>query len=74
MTPNIVEIDKNEVRDVLKELAELKRKEADCLDKLAKVIPEMRDSEVVILSERVEVRDAAMCVRYVPENQQCQRF
>ena len=59
---DIVEIDKNEVRDVLKELAELKHKEADFLDKLAKAIPQMRDNEVVVLSERVEESEMSQCV------------
>ena len=38
---DIEEIDKDEVRDTLKELADLRRKEADCLDKLAQAVPEM---------------------------------
>ena len=50
---DIEEIDKDKVRDTLKELADLKRKEAECLDKLAQVVPEMRDSEVVMVSEKV---------------------
>ena len=47
------EIDRVEVQDVLKELAELKRKEADCLEKLVTAVPEMRDSEVLIVVEKV---------------------
>ena len=59
---NIEEIDKDEVRDTLKELADLKRKEAECLDKLAQAVPEMRDSEVVMVSEKVRGTDFPQCV------------
>ena len=59
---NIEEIDKDEMRDTLKELANLKRKEAECLDKLAQVVPEMRDSEVVVVSEKVRGTDLPQCV------------
>ena len=58
---DIEEIDKDEVRDTLKELADLKRKEADCLDKLAQAVPEMRDSEVVVVSEKVRGTDLPQC-------------
>ena len=37
----IEEIDKTEVWDILKELAELRRKEANCFEKLAQAVPEM---------------------------------
>ena len=59
---DIEEIDKDEVRDTLKELADLKRKEADCLDKLAQVVPEMWDSEVVVVSEKMRGTDSPQCV------------
>ena len=59
---NIEEIDKDEVRDTLKELAHLKRKEAQCLDKLAQAVPEMRDSKVVVVSEKVRRMDLPQCV------------
>ena len=59
---NIEEMDKDEVRDTLKELADLKRKEAECLDKLAQVVPEMRDSEIVMVSEKVRGMDLPQCV------------
>ena len=59
---NIEEIDKDEVRDTLKELADLKRKEAECLDKLVQAVPEMRDSEVVVVSEKVRGTDLPQCV------------
>ena len=58
---DIEEIDKDEVRDTLKELADLKRKEAECLDKLAQAVPEMRDSEVMV-SEKVRGTDLPQCV------------
>ena len=54
---NIEEIDKDEVRDTLKELADLKRKDTECLDKLAQVVPQMRDSKVVMVSEKVRGTD-----------------
>ena len=38
---DIEEIDKVEVKFILKELADLKWKEADCIDKLAQAVPEM---------------------------------
>ena len=41
------EINKEEVRGILKELAGLKRKEAECFDRLAKAVPDMQDNEVV---------------------------
>ena len=56
---DIEEIDKDEVRDTLKDL---KRKEAECLDKLAQVVPEMRGSEVVMVSEKVRGTDLPQCV------------
>ena len=59
---NIEEIDKDEVRDTLKELADLKRKEAECLDKLVQAVPEMRDSEIVMVSEKVRGTDLPQCV------------
>ena len=59
---DIEEIDKDEVRDTLKELADLKRKEAECLDKLAQAVSEMRDSEVVMVSGKVRGTDLPQCV------------
>ena len=50
---DLEEIDKVEVQNVLKELADLKRREADCIDKLVAAVPEMRDSEVVVVAEKV---------------------
>ena len=59
---DIEEIDKDEVRDTLKALADLKRKDAECLDKLVQVVPEMRDSKVVVVSEKVRGTDLPQCV------------
>ena len=56
------EIDKDEVRDTLKELADLKRKEAVCLDKVAQAVPQMQDSEVLMVSEKVRGMDLPQCV------------
>ena len=50
---DIEEINKPEVRNILKELADLKRREAGCIDKLVAAVPEMRDSEVVVVAEKV---------------------
>ena len=50
---DVEEINKEEVRGILKELASLKRKEAECFDRLAKAIPDMQDNEVVIVAEKV---------------------
>ena len=50
---DLEEIDKVKVQDILKELASLWQKEADCFDHLAQAIPEMQDNEVVIVAEKV---------------------
>ena len=52
---DIEEINKAEVCNILKELADLKRREADCIDKLVAAVPEMRDSEVIVVAEKYEV-------------------
>ena len=59
---DIEEIDKTEVRNILKELAELKRKEAECFDRLARAMPDMRDSEVVVVTEKVRGSELPQCV------------
>ena len=59
---DIEEIDKIKVRNILKELAELKRKEAECFDKLAKAIPDMQDNEVVVVAEKVRGSELPQCV------------
>ena len=59
---DIEEINKTEVRDILKELAELRGKEAECFDKLAQAVPDMQDNEVVILAEKVKGSELPQCV------------
>ena len=59
---NLEEIDKVEVQNILKELADLKRREADCIDKLVTAVPEMRDSEVVVVAEKVRGPELPQCV------------
>ena len=46
-------IQKPEVQAILQELASLKRKEADCYDRLATAIPDMTDEEIMEVGERV---------------------
>ena len=46
-------VQKPEVQAILRELASLKRKEADCYDRLVAAIPEMTDEEVMEVGERV---------------------
>ena len=59
---NIEEIDKTEVRNILKELAELKREKAECFNKLAKAVPDMQDNEVVVIVEKVRGSELPQCV------------
>ena len=59
---DIEEINKTEVRDILKELAGLRQKEAECFDRLAQVVPNMQDNEVVILAEKVKGSELPQCV------------
>ena len=59
---DLEEIDKVEVQNVLKELADLKRREADCIDKLVTAVLEMRDSEVVVVAEKVRGPELLQCV------------
>ena len=54
---NVKEINKDKVKSVLEELAELRCKEADCIDKLAQAVPEMGDNEIVIVSEKIKGMD-----------------
>ena len=49
---DVEEIDKVEVKSALKELAELKCKEAKCISCLAEAVPNMRESEVVIVTDK----------------------
>ena len=62
MDSDVEEINKEEVRSILKELARLKRKEAECFDHLAKAIPDMQDNEVVIIMEKVRGTELPQCV------------
>ena len=64
---DIEEINKIEVRDILKELAELRRKEAECFDKLAQAVPDMQDNEVVILAEKVKGSELPQCVHQMSQ-------
>ena len=59
---DVEEINKEEVRSILKELAELKRKEAECFDRLAKAVLDMQDNEVVIVAEKVRGTELPQCV------------
>ena len=59
---DVEEINKEEVRGILKELAGLKRKEAECFDRLAKAVPDMQDNEVVIIAEKVRGTKLHQCV------------
>ena len=63
---NVEQINK-EVRNILKELAELKQKEADCIDKLVTAIPEMRDSEVIVVAEKVRGPELPQCIYEMSE-------
>ena len=64
---DIEEINKTEVCDVLKELAELRRKEAECFNKLAQAVPDMQDNEVVILAEKVKGSELPQCVHQMSQ-------
>ena len=58
----VEEINKEEVRGILKKLAGLKHKEAECFDRLAKAVPDMQDNEVVIIAEKVRGTELPQCV------------
>ena len=64
---DIKEIYKTEVRNILKELAELKRKEAECFDKLARAMPDMQDSEVVVVTKKVRGPKLPQCMYQMNE-------
>ena len=59
---DIEEIDKTEVRNILKELAGLKRKEAECFDRLAQVVPDMQDNEAVVVAKKVRGSELPQCI------------
>ena len=46
----------------MKELAKLKRKEAECFDKVAKAVPDMQDNEVVVVAKKVRGSELPQCV------------
>ena len=64
---DIEEINKIEVRDILKELAELRRKDAERFNKLAQAVPDMQDNEVVILAEKVKGSELPQCVHQMSQ-------
>ena len=59
---DIEEINKTEVHNILKELAGLRRKEAECFDRLAQAVLDMQDNEVMILAKKVRGPKLPQCV------------
>ena len=59
---NIEEINKTKVHNILKELAGLRRKEAECFDRLAQAVLDMQDNKVIILTEKVRGSELPQCV------------
>ena len=57
-----MEIQRPEVKAILKELADIKRKEVDCYEQLAAAIPGMTDKEVTEVGERVRPSRLPKCV------------
>ena len=55
-------VQKPEVQAILQELASLKRKEADCYDRLAAAILDMTDEEITEVGERVWPSKLPKCV------------
>ena len=55
-------IQKPEVQAILKELAGIKRKEADCYERLAAAIPRMTDEEVTEVGEKVWPSKLPRCI------------
>ena len=54
-------VQKPEVQAILQELAGLKRKEADCYERLAAAIPDMTDEEIMEVGERVRPSKLLKC-------------
>ena len=54
-------VQKPEVQAILQELASLKRKEADCYDRLVAAIPDMTDEEIMEVGERVRPSKLPKC-------------
>ena len=59
---DIEEVNKEEVRSVLKELAGLKCREAECYEHLAKAVLDMQENEVVVVAEKVRETELPQCV------------
>ena len=59
---DVEEVNKVEVKEVLKNLANLRRQEAKCLNKLSEVVPNMRDSDVTVLAEKVHGDGLLKCI------------
>ena len=57
-----VAIQKPEVQAILKELAGIKRKEADCYEWLVVAIPSMTDEEVTEVGEKVQPSKLLRCI------------
>ena len=57
-----MEIQKPKVKAILEELADIKRKEADCYEWLVAAIPGMTDEEVAEVGERVQLSRLPKCV------------
>ena len=57
-----VAIQKPEVQAILKELAGIKRKEADCYERLVAAIPSMTNEEVTEVGEKVRLSKLPRCV------------
>ena len=64
---DVEEINKEEVRNVLKELAGLKHREAECYEHLAKAVPDMQENEVVIMAEKVRGTELPQCVYHMSQ-------
>ena len=54
-------VQKPEVQAILKELAGIKRKEADCYEQLTAAIPDMTDEEIMEVGERVQASKLPKC-------------
>ena len=57
-----IAVQKPEVQAILKELAGIKRKEADCYELLATAIPDMTNEEIMEVGERVQPSKLPKCV------------
>ena len=61
-------INETEVHDILKELVGLRRKEAECFDRLSQTVPDMQDNEVIILAEKVRGSELPQCVHQMSQH------